>query len=165
MGEKRITSLKERSKRPNADWANDRKTSIDELIAETDDYRRLISAGVLPLPNFACYHDDASVTLGPVRLRNVGSEWKRSMWVMATKPACEAASWLGARRRRRAAPVEKASSSFAGVAGLSGTGKRSKGDEILPEDIVFDLPLENPEDFSHAARTRHGLPFSGSTKR
>ncbi len=142
-GKKRIAKLRERSQKPDANWNRDRASLIAEVTADTDDYRRLLAAGVLPIPGFGCYHDEASVTLGPIRLLGVGSEWKRSMWDMAGQRVRSHLGWV----RRRAGERllwEKRKKLFeeGGWIRTHKDGKPIKDKDIAEADIVFTRPTD-----------------------
>ena len=148
-GEKRIQDLHARAEKAEKDdspWRELQCRLIDELSSETRDYARLLEAGVLPLPTFGCYHDDSSVTLGPLKLSEVGSEWKRSMWDMAGQRVRSHLGWV----RRRASERllwEKRKKLFieGGWIRTRREGRNLTDADLTAEDIVFSAPADGSD--------------------
>lgn len=145
-GKRRIAKMRERSQKPDADWNRDRASLIAETTAETDDYRRLLADGTLPIPGIGCYHDEASVTLGPIPLLGVGSEWKRSMWDMAGQRVRSHLGWV----RRRAGERllrEKRKKLFeeGGWIRTQKDGKPINDKDFTAADILFIRPADVSE--------------------
>lgn len=151
-GEKHIARLiKDTDKKPKVAWEERQREIIDHATREVSDYATLARADCLPIPGFGCYHDESSVTLGPVTLMNVGSEWKRAMWNMAGQRVRSHLGWV----RRRATERllwELRTTLFerGGWIRLKRDGKSIRKDGLTPDDIRFENPLDSEAgDFEH----------------
>lgn len=147
-GQQRIERLRERASKSKKPWSELKEPFIADLVGDTDDFGKLLHAGVLPLPGFACYHDESSVTLGPVVLRDAGSEWKRGMWDMAGQRVRSHLGWV----RRRAGERllwEKRKQLFeqGGWIRTTRDGKKIRDADLTATDIVFQRPLESSGEF------------------
>lgn len=144
-GTKQITRLtKEAERNPNVPWDKWRARIVDNATREVRDYAALYRAGCLPIPGFGCYHDHSNVTIGPVALTNVGSEWKRAMWNMAGQRVRSHLGWVRRRANERMLwELRTALFERGGWIRTKRNGRAiSKGD-LTPEDIRFGAPPSN----------------------
>lgn len=122
-------------------WTERREKFIEAAKRGARDYETLFRAGCLPLAGFGCYHDDSSVTLGTLALRNVGSEWKRAMWNMAGQRIRSHLGWV--RRRANERMLWELTASLFERGGWIRTkqkGRSIKRVDLTPSDIRFESP-------------------------
>lgn len=144
-GKKQLVKLKKRSetkqKQDSLGWPELRDAIIEEASSKSHDFHRLAEAACLPLPGFGDYHSDKDVSLGELRLKDVSSEWKRSMWTMAGQ---RVRSHLGWNRRRAGERMlwELRTTLFerGGWIRTKRNGKTIRKDELTPDDIRFEAP-------------------------
>lgn len=142
-GNKHISRLvKEAEKKKNDPWEKRQSEIVHSATREVCDYEQLCRNGCLPLPGFGCHHDDSSVTLGPISLMNVGSEWKRSMWDMAGQRVRSHLGWV--RRRTNERLVWELLTALFNCGGWTRTKRDKTNDKknLIPDDIRFDAPSE-----------------------
>jgi len=107
-------------------------------------YKRLLEAGCLPLPGFASVGAKASIILGPLKLGEVDSEWKRAMWNMAGQRVRSHLGWV--RRRANERMLWELRTNLFEHGGWIRTkrdGKAVRQEDLTPDDIRFKAPPDS----------------------
>ncbi|MCI0743102.1 MAG: type V CRISPR-associated protein Cas12b, partial [Gemmataceae bacterium] len=115
------------------------KRRLSEQQGSIAGYKRLLDAHCLPLPGFAEIDQAANLTVGAVKLRQAGGEWKRAMWNLAGQRIRSHLGWVRRRTNERVVwELQSALFDRGGWLRIKRDGKPIKKETLTASDFLIE---------------------------